>query len=448
MARAHWIKTVMMTAFAVGSFPGMSYCVDIGAAGGVKGAGRERIKKILASEAVSVPTAPSGPTNAKTDVNCTYVAGGATSSLGHQVEYRFDWSDGTYSTWGLGISASHSWLAGGTYYVRAEARCQKHMTVMAVSSTVSVVIIGETIGIIPSAPSGYAGGTSGVSYTYTTGGAVSSYGHTVECRFNWGDGTYSNWGTDTGALHSWLSAGTYQVTAEARCQIHTMVTGISPERTVAIISPAPMVSIPAGTFNMGTTAAWADSLPIHSVYLDAYYMDKYEVTFDQYDAFCDATGRFKPYDLGWGRGNHPAIYIDWNNSKAYCEWAGKRLPTEAEWEYACRAGTNTVYYFGDNSADGVSYAWWYNNSSNMTHPVGEKFSNAYGLYDMHGNVWEWCADWYDAGYYSVSPSNNPKGPDSGICRVVRGGSWGGDLMEVGRPSGSRTPRWVRGVSAT
>jgi formylglycine-generating enzyme required for sulfatase activity len=186
----------------------------------------------------------------------------------------------------------------------------------------------------------------------------------------------------------------------------------------------PMILVSAGTFIMGDALYMT---AIHYVYLDAFYMDKYEVTFAQYDAFCDATGRTKPSDSGWGRGNRPVINITWNDSKTFCEWAGKRLPTEAEWERACRAGTGTAYSFGDDPGLLGTYAWYSSNSGGMTHPVGEKSPNELGLYDMHGNVVEWVADW--AGYNAVlnlninNPINNPPGPSSGTSKVLRGGSW-------------------------
>ena len=166
--------------------------------------------------------------------------------------------------------------------------------------------------------------------------------------------------------------------------------------------------------------------PQHSVYLDAYYIDKYEVTFEQYDKFCDATGRKKPSDEGWGRGNRPVINVNWNDAAAYAKWANKRLPTEAEWEKACRAGSTTKYSFGDNEFLLGNYAWYDSNSGNKTHPAGEKKPNAWGIYDMHGNVWEWCSDWYDENYYQNSPGKNPTGPASRALRVHRGGSWGLD----------------------
>ena len=192
------------------------------------------------------------------------------------------------------------------------------------------------------------------------------------------------------------------------------------------------VSIPAGTFTMGSPASEvgrSSNETQHQVTLSAFKMSKYEVTFEQYDLFCDATGRSKPNDEGWGRGNRPVINVSWDDATAFAEWMGCRLPTEAEWEYACRAGTTTPFSTGNNLT--TSQANYNGNYPYRNYPkgdyrakttlVGSFAPNKWGLYDMHGNVWEWCSDWY--GDYSTSAQTNPKGASSGSGRVFRGGSW-------------------------
>jgi formylglycine-generating enzyme len=198
--------------------------------------------------------------------------------------------------------------------------------------------------------------------------------------------------------------------------------GIQKKERVAITN---MKLIPAGAFNMGSPSREGDSdeHPRHKVYLDAYYMDEHEVTFDQYDAYAAATGKRKPGDEGWGRGKRPVIRVTWHEADAYCKWAGKRLPTEAEWEKAARGGASTKYSHGADYNGLGDYAWYNSNSGQKTQPVGQKKPNGYGLYDMAGNVLEWVADWYDKDYYQNSPAKNPVGPGSGTLRALRGGSW-------------------------
>ena len=121
----------------------------------------------------------------------------------------------------------------------------------------------------------------------------------------------------------------------------------------------------------------------------------------------------------------PVDSVSWNDCQAFCQkmGSGVRLPTEAEWEYACRAGTNTRFSFGDDDAELNAHGWYAENSAEKTHDVASKKPNGWGLYDMHGNVWEWCLDWYSEGYHQEHQSNDPTGPTSGRFRVFRGGCW-------------------------
>lgn len=182
-----------------------------------------------------------------------------------------------------------------------------------------------------------------------------------------------------------------------------------------------MVYIEGGTFQMGSNNGAGDEIPVHSVTVSSFYMGKYEVTNREYLKY-DSTHQGK-----WSNASYPVESVSWEDAVGYCRWlSGRtgqnyRLPTEAEWEYACRAGSTTAYYWGDSMND--SYCWYGSNSSNHVQSPGKKLPNMFGLFDMSGNVWEWCNDWYDENYYSQSPSNNPAGPDSGTRRVSRGGGW-------------------------
>jgi len=217
-------------------------------------------------------------------------------------------------------------------------------------------------------------------------------------------------------------------------------------KTITGKDGATMVPIPAGEFLMGTDPSEIPALvqqygakssryfkretPRHTVYLDAFYISKYEVTVGQYKEFVKATGHRVPDWSKVGKysptDKHPMIYVSWDDAVAYCEWAGGRLPTEAEWEKAARRGlVEKQYSWGSSishndanySGTGGKDVWEY------CAPVGSFPPNGCGLYDIAGNVFEWCADWYDENYYADSPSRSPKGPSSGKFRVLRGGSW-------------------------
>jgi acetoin utilization deacetylase AcuC-like enzyme/formylglycine-generating enzyme required for sulfatase activity len=198
-----------------------------------------------------------------------------------------------------------------------------------------------------------------------------------------------------------------------------------------------MVQIPGGWFEMGSKKK--NESPVHKVWVDSFLMDRCEVTQDEYEKLIAGNpSHFKG-------AKNPVEQISWSNAVLYCnarsrkenlkpcydEETGKcnfsangyRLPTEAEWEYACRSGTKTDYFFGRDTSQLKDYAWFADNSTNKTQPVGQKKPNQWELYDMYGNVAEWCNDIYSESYYSNSPEKNPQGPDKGKKYILKGGSW-------------------------
>ena len=197
-----------------------------------------------------------------------------------------------------------------------------------------------------------------------------------------------------------------------------------------------LVHVPAGAFRMGNDVGPPPERPAHTVTLDGFFIAQHPVTNAQYRRFVAATGHRVPFlddaraaRENWdgqrrrppdGRGAHPVVLVSWHDARAYCRWAGGRLPTEAEWEKAARGGlVGKNYPWGDEiGRDSANY----DNPAGTT-PVGRYPPNGYGLSDMAGNVWEWAADWYALEYYATSPDRNPHGPQTGRVKVLRGGAW-------------------------
>jgi formylglycine-generating enzyme required for sulfatase activity len=183
--------------------------------------------------------------------------------------------------------------------------------------------------------------------------------------------------------------------------------------------------LPAGPFLMGSEKGEANEKPVHQVTIEkSFYLGMYQVTQEQW---CAIMGHNRSGSLG---PRNPVDRVSWNDCQTFlCKLALKvphmrvSLPTEALWEYACRAGSTSEYCYGDDPAGLSEYGWYSLNANSKSHPVGERKPNAWHLYDMHGNVWEWCADSFDAQYYAVSPEREPLGPDSASLRVLRGGSY-------------------------
>jgi sulfatase modifying factor 1 len=271
--------------------------------------------------------------------------------------------------------------------------------------------------------------------------------------------------TAAGAASALFSACSGPVTQDQVSEPMAKAPQITPTPTelplIETIFPD-MVLVEAGSFEMGAADGRPKEQPVHTVEISRpFYISRYMVTFDEYErflAYAGGTGVTWPDDLGFGRGQRPVFWIKWFDAAAYCNWLsenaglapcysgtrkivkwdttadGYRLPTEAEWEYAARGGllSQGYLYAGGNDPDEVG--WYGANSGNQTHPVGLKKPNELGLYDMSGNIWEWCWDWYRPDYYAESPPRDPLGPDSarqmqGVApinaeKVRRGGDWG------------------------
>ncbi|PIE85988.1 MAG: hypothetical protein CSA05_02725 [Bacteroidia bacterium] len=160
------------------------------------------------------------------------------------------------------------------------------------------------------------------------------------------------------------------------------------------------------------------------VTLSSFYIDKYEVSVYKYRKYCEATGRKMPKPPEWGWSDeHPIVNITWKDAQKYAKWAGKRLPTQAEWVFAAQGGNKSkgYKYAGGNQIESIG--WYLENAKDKIHPIGEKQPNELGIYDMSGNAWEWCSDWYDDAYFEKSPVLDPQGPEAGRKRVLKGGSW-------------------------
>ena len=229
---------------------------------------------------------------------------------------------------------------------------------------------------------------------------------------------------------------------------------------MTLATPPDLARIPAGDFLMGASNAQDDERPVHRVYVSEFFIARFPVTNDEYARFIQATGHRAPsirelpliasggrdglfeelaaayvWEDGHppaGHGSHPVVLVPYDDAVAYCRWLSDalgriaRLPTEAEWEKAARGGTDGQRYpWGDDidPSRGNFLSDPAVKNERGTRPTGTYPPNAYGLYDMAGNVWEWVSDWYASDYYSISDSRNPRGPESGSMRIVRGGSW-------------------------
>ena len=276
----------------------------------------------------------------------------------------------------------------------------------------------------------------------------------LQVRWDWdGDGSYdTNYSNIKTAKHLFSDHGTKNIILQVMDN-----SGLTDTATQRVFIKNPyegMIYVAGGSFQMGSDSGGSDEKPVHWVFLEAFNIDKYEVTNLKYvtylnaaleagevqvngssiskdgidildldDSDCQISYTSGNLIVDSGKDNYPVLEVTWHGAKAYADFYGKRLPTEAEWEYAARGGNLSLGYTYSGSNDIGVVAWYWNNSGSSTHPVGQQQANELGICDMSGNVWEWCNDWYESDYYSSSPSNNPSGPTMGTSRVLRGGSW-------------------------
>lgn len=182
-----------------------------------------------------------------------------------------------------------------------------------------------------------------------------------------------------------------------------------------------LILVKGGSFIMGTNefVNFTDESPAHKVILDDFYISKYLVTFEEYMKYCELVNKEKPDSSFSGIGKAPVVDINWFDAVEYAKYVGGRLPTEAEWEFACIGGIlSKGFIWSGSNSDDIITVFRYDNKN-----VGEKAPNELGIYDMSSNFWEWCNDWYGENYYNLSPLRNPTGPSKGEEKVIRGGTY-------------------------
>ena len=400
---------------------------------------------------------PTSGITAETTFNFDATATTDNIASANEIQIRWDWeNDGSYDTpLSTDKTATHQYsTGGGDKTVKLEAKDGAGNT----SSTTQQIYVNTR----PVASFSVTPTSGDITENFNfDASACSDYEDNtavLQVRWDWdGDGSYdTGYSTTKTASHQYSSSGTKNVILEVKDS--SGLTDTTSQQINVIPEWAEgMVYVAAGSFQMGSNSGDSDEQPVHTVYLNAFYIDKYEVTNAKYAAYLNAAlaagqiqvsssevtkGGYRllylassycqisysggTFIVDSGKDNYPVILVTWYGAKAYAEHYGKRLPTEAEWEYAARGGNQSQGYTYSGSNNVGDVAWYFGNSGSSTHTVGTKQPNELGIYDMSGNVWEWCHDWYNSGYYSSSPGSNPPGPSSGTYRVLRGGSWYND----------------------
>lgn len=375
------------------------------------------------------------------------------------LEVRWDFnSDGLWdSEWDTSKTVTHQFDSVKVYNVTLEVRDTENLSDQGSKSlTVATGTAPEAVfNVTPE---------NGIIITEFTLDASESRDNeetTDQLEVRWDFESDGNWDIDWSAnkivTHKYPDYGTYEATLEVRDSEFLTDQYV---KSISIISPDTIgpdgfdwVFVEAGTFDMGTNyGPWFNG-PIHSVTLHGFLITRFEITNAQYVEFlndinCNSNGTYNDpvygvveyinmytneYQMNYingqfvvyeGKENYPVMKVTWYGANAFAEWAGGSLPTEAQWEFAARGGNKSMgyVYSGSNNIDDV--AWYWDNANETTHEVGQKLPNELGLYDMSGNVREWCSDWFGYTYYQGSPQFNPQGPSNGDDRAARGGTYG------------------------
>lgn len=400
------------------------------------------------------------PNQGTTETTFVFDASASVDGLGNNSDIRVRWdfeNDGNWDTdWQTSKTQTYQYSSDGYYTVGMQLQDAYSYF----GWTSRSLVVGEGGGGGPGAPTATftvtpSTGSIGVDFVFDASGVSDAESPVEDLQVRWdfdGNSTWeADWTVTKTATHKYSEEGNYNAIMQVK-DPEGNISSTSRSVTVNSLANLEFVVVGGGSFEMGCTGEQGvvcedDEFPVHTVTVGDFNISKFEITNTQFADFLNSVNCGTDGSLGGEKYIHiesdtcqvkhdgssfypiaaaeerPVIYVTWFGAKAYSEWIGGRLPTEAEWEYAARGGnqSNGYRYSGSNTINSV--AWFSDNSSLENHDIGTKVPNELGIYDMSGNVREWCNDWFDYHYYQTSPTDNPQGADEGIYRVLRGGSF-------------------------